>query len=94
MFGATRLDILHFPHESTANQWFGEAQFESYRALGVHTLDEVLGAFDDGGRRPAPRGRHERASSSQRPRALIPRPEPHDLQRRPYTGRRLKQRAR
>ena len=32
-----------FPHESTADQWFGEAQFESYRALGVHTIDEVLG---------------------------------------------------
>jgi hypothetical protein len=35
-----------FPHESTADQWFGEAQFESYRALGLHTIDEVLGAYD------------------------------------------------
>jgi hypothetical protein len=35
-----------FPHESTADQWFGEAQFESYRALGLHTIDEVLGVPD------------------------------------------------
>jgi hypothetical protein len=35
-----------FPHESTADQWFGEAQFESYRALGLHTIDEVLGEHD------------------------------------------------
>ncbi len=35
-----------FPHESTADQWFGEAQFESYRALGLHTIDEVLGSSD------------------------------------------------
>jgi predicted acylesterase/phospholipase RssA len=25
-----------FPHESTANQWFKESQFESYRRLGLH----------------------------------------------------------
>jgi hypothetical protein len=25
-----------FPHESTADQWFGESQFESYRKLGHH----------------------------------------------------------
>lgn len=27
-----------FPHESTANQWFSEAQFEAYRMLGEHTV--------------------------------------------------------
>lgn len=27
-----------FPHESTADQWFSEAQFESYRELGAHLL--------------------------------------------------------
>ena len=27
-----------FPHESTAEQWFSEAQFESYRMLGLHTV--------------------------------------------------------
>ncbi len=30
-----------FPHESTANQFFGEAQFESYRALGSHAIDQM-----------------------------------------------------
>ena len=32
-----------FPHESTLNQWFGEAQFESYRMLGAHTVEAVAG---------------------------------------------------
>ena len=27
-----------FPHEPTANQWFDEAQLESYRMLGLHTV--------------------------------------------------------
>jgi hypothetical protein len=31
-----------FPHETTANQWFTESQFESYRALGFHV---ALSAF-------------------------------------------------
>lgn len=31
-----------FPHQSTADQWFDESQFESYRMLGVHVLDSVL----------------------------------------------------
>jgi hypothetical protein len=35
-----------FPHESTANQWFGESQFESYRTLGIHTLDAVAGDYN------------------------------------------------
>ncbi len=30
-----------FPHESTANQFFGEAQFESYRALGLHAVNSL-----------------------------------------------------
>ena len=33
-----------FPHESTADQWFGELQFESYRSLGSHMMDAVWGA--------------------------------------------------
>jgi hypothetical protein len=32
-----------FPHESTADQWFGESQFESYRALGYHAAESALG---------------------------------------------------
>ncbi len=31
----------HFPHDSTANQWFTESQFESYRRLGYHLIDEI-----------------------------------------------------
>ncbi|MGH9144962.1 MAG: patatin-like phospholipase family protein [Vicinamibacterales bacterium] len=31
-----------FPHETTANQWFGESQFESYRTLGMHTVDTLI----------------------------------------------------
>ena len=30
-----------FPHQSTGNQWFNESQTESYRMLGLHTLDEI-----------------------------------------------------
>jgi hypothetical protein len=32
-----------FPHESTADQWFSESQFESYRALGCHVVDHIAG---------------------------------------------------
>ncbi|GAB3222223.1 hypothetical protein GCM10027423_56390 [Spirosoma arcticum] len=31
-----------FPHETTADQFFSESQFESYRALGAHALERVL----------------------------------------------------
>ncbi len=34
-----------FPHESTADQFFDEAQFESYRALGFHTVLSVAPNF-------------------------------------------------
>lgn len=30
-----------FPHESTADQWFSESQFESYRALGAHAIEHA-----------------------------------------------------
>jgi hypothetical protein len=42
-----------FPHESTADQWFSESQFESYRALGFHAIDSIVskqpspGCLDD-----------------------------------------------
>jgi len=38
-----------FPHQTTADQWFDENQFEAYRELGYHTGSEVLrplGQFD------------------------------------------------
>jgi hypothetical protein len=31
-----------FPHETTANQFFNEAQFESYRHLGSYVIDKIL----------------------------------------------------
>jgi hypothetical protein len=34
-----------FPHESTVDQWFSESQFESYRALGSHLVEQVAGAL-------------------------------------------------
>jgi hypothetical protein len=33
-----------YPHEPTADQWFSESQFESYRKLGEHVALKVLGA--------------------------------------------------
>jgi hypothetical protein len=32
-----------FPHETTADQFFDESQFESYRRLGQHVVEEVFG---------------------------------------------------
>jgi hypothetical protein len=32
-----------FPQESTTNQWFDTAQFESYRMLGLHTVASLCG---------------------------------------------------
>lgn len=44
--GDEPLDVLayrrrhpRFPHQTTADQFFNETQFESYRALGLHTID-------------------------------------------------------
>ena len=36
-----------FPHESTADQWFSESQFESYRALGSFILGQLSGSLSD-----------------------------------------------
>jgi hypothetical protein len=47
-----------FPHESTADQFFDEGQFEAYRSLGQHVGEEALehlaraGDPDDGDRTP------------------------------------------
>lgn len=45
---AESVDILNyklqhssFPHDTTANQWFTESQFESYRRLGQHVIEEI-----------------------------------------------------
>jgi hypothetical protein len=31
-----------FPHEPTSNQWFTESQFESYRMLGLHSVEQAF----------------------------------------------------
>jgi patatin-like phospholipase len=36
-----------FPHESTVNQWFDTAQFESYRSLGLQTVAALVGSRRD-----------------------------------------------
>lgn len=33
-----------FPQQSTADQWFDESQFESYRRLGAHSVEEIFGS--------------------------------------------------
>jgi hypothetical protein len=38
-----------FPHESTGDQWFTEAQFESYRSLGLDIVNTVLNSKLDFG---------------------------------------------
>lgn len=37
-----------FPHETTADQFFDDAQFESYRALGFHVAESAFGAWASG----------------------------------------------
>jgi hypothetical protein len=37
-----------FPHETTADQFFSESQFESYRALGRHAFNEICGNYKSG----------------------------------------------
>jgi len=36
-----------FPHQSTADQWFDESQFESYRVLGFHIAQNVFAPLGD-----------------------------------------------
>ncbi len=40
-----------FPHESTADQFFTESQFESYRALGSYVVDQMCGQLAGEGQR-------------------------------------------
>jgi hypothetical protein len=39
---AYRRDYPQFPHQTTADQWFTESQFESYRRLGQHVVEQLL----------------------------------------------------
>jgi predicted acylesterase/phospholipase RssA len=40
---AYRAQDPSFPDRSTADQWFDESQFESYRRLGVYSIESLLG---------------------------------------------------
>ncbi|MGC2400513.1 MAG: acyltransferase [Acidobacteriaceae bacterium] len=40
-----RKEHPHFPHDSTAEQWFTESQFESYRRLGQRIVDAMDSPF-------------------------------------------------
>jgi Patatin-like phospholipase len=35
-----------FPHQSTGNQWYDESQTESYRMLGLHTIQEMCAGWN------------------------------------------------
>lgn len=37
------IENAHFPQQTTANQWFDEAQFESYRRLGQLCAEQAFG---------------------------------------------------
>ncbi len=39
--------MADFPHESTSDQFFSEEQFESYRSLGYHIVNNFLGNDDN-----------------------------------------------
>jgi hypothetical protein len=36
-----------FPHQSTADQWFTESQFESYRRLGQHVVETMFERIEE-----------------------------------------------
>ena len=45
--------IPEFPHQTTADQWFGESQFESYRKLGMHIAHVTFARYLHEGSRTA-----------------------------------------
>jgi hypothetical protein len=46
---AYRASHCDFPHQSTANQFYDEAQTESYRMLGLHTIQKVCEGWNRAG---------------------------------------------
>lgn len=54
VYGSEPGDVLEykkshptFPHQSTADQFFDEPQFESYRILGSHVMDQMCGSGEE-----------------------------------------------
>jgi hypothetical protein len=55
MLGSEPPDVMsyhsshpEFPHQSTAEQWFDESQTESYRMLGLTTIDDICAGWKGG----------------------------------------------
>ena len=55
VLGTEEADILSyaaahptFPHQATSNQWFNESQTESYRSLGLQTVDDMCRGWKGG----------------------------------------------
>jgi hypothetical protein len=46
-----RKENKQFPHESTADQFFSESQFESYRALGQHSVQQICESLQEKGKK-------------------------------------------
>jgi len=42
-----RVGHPHFPHQSTADQFFDDAQFEAYRALGDHICEQAIKEMEE-----------------------------------------------
>jgi hypothetical protein len=48
-------ESMQFPHEPTSDQFFSESQFESYRALGRHAINEICKNYpEEGVEKPLP----------------------------------------
>lgn len=58
----------HFPHEPTADQFFDESQFESYRRLGEHMIEEVFSTLPTGSPHTLEQVFHDLYSRSEGPR--------------------------
>ncbi|QDT98427.1 patatin-like phospholipase family protein [Gimesia aquarii] len=48
-----------FPHESTADQFFNDDQFEAYRALGFHVVSAMYDSFDQWSKKAKPNKANE-----------------------------------
>jgi glycerophosphoryl diester phosphodiesterase len=44
--------VPDFPHQTTADQWFDESQFESYRKLGMHIGEDTFRRYQDDDTKP------------------------------------------
>jgi hypothetical protein len=55
-----------FPHESTIDQFFDDAQFESYRALGVHIAEQTFHSWVTSDRFEVARAHHAPPETNER----------------------------